>query len=193
MCEANLREMQHEAFADRELLSPQETHWWGRRGPVHTLGQHLNTFSSLKCLQRASSSISAGQRRAALQRVLFPSHQTQVTFWPWAASWSCLQGVPGPPPVPNPPSPAPACLSPVAWLRGSRAHSVCHRRPGDLMAVAEQQGPTGVLVGASLPRGSELGLKCRILEKPGWRSGLCLCPCSVRRGPAGTSRLRVHF
>lgn len=57
------------------------------------------------------------------------------------------------------------------------------------MAVAEQEGPVGARVGAGLPRGTGLGLKCRILEKPGRTlrgafPGLCLCPHSCRRGPA---------
>lgn len=93
----------------------------GRRGPVHTLGQHLHTFSSLKCLQRASSSISAGQRRAALQRVLFPSHQTQVTFWPWGSVVVLPPGSARTPACPKPSQPCaslPFSSGVAAWLKG---------------------------------------------------------------------------
>lgn len=61
------------------------------------------------------------------------------------------------------------------------------------MAVAEQQGPTGALVGASLPHGSGLGLNCRILEKPGVALRAVPVSLLLQEGPSWDQQAACAF
>lgn len=79
---------------------------------MHALGQCLHTLSSLKCLQKESTSISTGWRTAGLQRALSPSGQALVTLWALVQVTKTL----------------PALPFSGAWLRGSGAHCLPEAR-----------------------------------------------------------------
>lgn len=121
MWEANLQERCNTERLLAGSSSPTERMPAGGRGPVRTLAQHLHAFGFLKCPWLVSVGVLAGWRRAALQRALLPSHQTQATFWPQQRRGLASREHPGPPPVPNPASPTPALPSSgaaAAWLKG---------------------------------------------------------------------------